>query len=86
MVNLISQPVIIATTVVCLLTAQQVVVTWMAKSTTTNKYFLWTSAINASVLEGKYQDAHEDSVWMVMMHPVTNAENYLGNQFVVLMV
>ena len=58
----------------------------MANSTSTNKCFLWTSAINASVLEGNYQDVQESSVGVVMKHLVANVENYLGNQSAVLMV
>lgn len=58
----------------------------MGNSTNTNKCFLWTSAINASVLEGKYQDAHEGGVRVVKTHPVTNVKSYTGNQFVAPMV
>jgi len=49
----------------------------MENSINTNNYLKWTSAINASVLVGKYQDVHEESVRVIeMIHLVTSARNY----------
>lgn len=86
-----NQIVITVTIVHCLLPILQVIVTGMASSTDIKRCLLWTSAISASVLVGKYQDAHEEGVGVVVVvvvvtHFVTSVRNYDDIQSVALMV